>query len=152
MLALLDQTQEPITPAEASIAKNAAEKLALVAKAKQNITVHVDGAANVAVPLPAKVVGMIHEILKAMSNGMPVSIIPHEAELTTKQAADLLNVSRPHICTLVDQGKLAAHKVGSHRRIKYADLVAYDREAQKGRFAALAELNREARELGLDDD
>jgi excisionase family DNA binding protein len=153
MLALLDQIQEPVTAAEKAIARQAAERLETVVQAKQDITVHIDSpvAANISVPLPAKVVAMMFDILKAMEEGTPVSVIPHEAELTTKQAADFLNVSRPYVCTLIDDGKLDARMVGRHRRIRFADLLAFEKAQRKQRDDALDAMHRRAERYGLND-
>jgi excisionase family DNA binding protein len=152
MAALLDQTYEPITAdeTEAAIAKKAAEKLAAVAGADQDITVRLEGDAKVAVPLPAKAVKMMLSILLAMSERRPVSVIPHEAELTTKQVADFLSVSRPYVCKIIDDGKLKARLVNRHRRVKFSDVLAYEESSQNERYAALAKMAQEARELGLE--
>jgi excisionase family DNA binding protein len=152
MLALLDQTYAPITAdeAEAVIAKKAAEKLVAVAEADQDITVHVEGGADIAVPLPAKAVKLMLNILRAMADRQPVSVIPHEAELTTKQVADFLNVSRPYVCKIIDDGKLKARLVNRHRRVKFSDVIAYEKSSQEDRYAALAEMAKEEKELGLE--
>ena len=153
MLALLDQTQEPITPAEETIAKQAVAKLTAVAEANQDIQVRVerpgaDGEANIVVPLPAKIVRMMLHILEAMSEGKPVSVIPHEAELTTKQAGDFLNVSRPHVCTLIDEGKLPARLVGAppaHQVRRPAEIRAAGSQASGRSAGAHARASGETR-------
>lgn len=150
MLAILGQIPEPLTATESEIARKAAQRLEDVAKANQDITVHVEGAANIAVPLPAKAVHMMFTLLEAMGKGQALSLIPHEAEFTTKQAADFLNVSRPFVCKLIDEGKLPARMVNRHRRVRFSDLVAFEQASRKERRNALAELAREARELGLE--
>jgi hypothetical protein len=98
MLALLDQGGSPFVAdeAEATIARNAAEKLAAVAKTKQDIKIIVQDDLRIVVPLPARAVELIMTVLTQMANRAPFSIIPHHAELTTQQAADFLNVSRPY--------------------------------------------------------
>jgi excisionase family DNA binding protein len=152
MLALLDQAPQPITATEteAAIARKAAERLLGVAKANQDVTLHVEGASHIAIPLPAKAVQFMLTVLTAMAEGQAISVIPHEAELSTKQAADFLNVSRPYICKLIDEGKLPARMVNRHRRVKFADLVAFETASRTERREALAEMAREARELGLE--
>ena len=159
MLALLDQAYEPITAdeTEAVIAKKAAERLAAFAEADQDITVHVEGAAKIAVPLPA--VYLLPQILYyvipltvllAMAERKPVSMIPHEAELTTKQVADFLNVSRPYVCKIIDEGKLKARLVNRHRRVKFSEVLAYEKSSQDDRYDALAQMAEETRKLGLE--
>jgi excisionase family DNA binding protein len=151
MLALLDQVREPLTATEteAVIARKSAERLASVVEAKQDITVHIEGT-KIAVPLPARAVELMFEILTAMANGQPVSVIPQQAELSTQQAADFLNVSRPFVVKLIDEGKLPARKINRHRRIKFADLVEFEKQSQIERIQALAEMAELTRNLELE--
>ena len=72
-----------------------------------------------------------------------------DRELTTQQAADLLNVSRPHVVKLIKEGKLQAHKVGTHHRIRLDALLAYKRGRDADAHDALTELVADAQELGL---
>lgn len=154
MLALLDQTSEPtaINEEEAAISKTAADRLRTVATAGQDITIVVAGkdAPKVTVPLPARAVQIILSVLDSMAKRSPVSVIPFDAELTTQQAADFLNVSRPYLVGLIDQGKLTARMVGRHRRVRFGDLVAYEEKAKAERKAAIAEMVAEANALDLD--
>ena len=113
MLALLDQTEPVVADeAEATIAKTAAERLKAVADARQDIKIVVQNKPDIIVPLPARAVELIHRVLMAMADGTPISVIPHEAELTTQQAADFLNVSRPFLVKLLDDKKIAHRVVG----------------------------------------
>jgi len=154
MLALLDQTREPFIAdeAEAMIARQAADRLKTVADAGESIKITVDGETDsrIIVPLPARAVALIHQVLEAMAERTPMSLIPHAAELTTQQAADYLNVSRPYLIRQLDSGKLPFRKVGSHRRVRFADLVTYEHDCRDIQRAALNELNDEARRLGLE--
>ena len=150
MLALLDQTTEPIVAdeKEALIAKTAAGRLKAVSAAGQPVKVTFDG--TVIVPLPARAVALIQDVLEAMANRTPVSLVPYDADLTTQQAADFLNVSRPYLIKQIDSGKLPARLVGTHRRIKFADLVAYERSAREAQSKALSDLHDEERRLSLE--
>lgn len=75
---------------------------------------------------------------------------PLEAELTTQQAADFLNVSRPFLVGLLEKNEIAYRKVGAHRRVRYADLLDFEKRSRISREDALDEIAREAERLGLD--
>lgn len=99
--------------------------------------------------LPREVATVLREILVNSAAGRSVGVIPMHAELTTQQAADLLNVSRPHIVKLMNDGVLPGHKVGTHRRIYAADVHAYKHQRDiDGRIAA-DELTALTEEMGL---
>jgi excisionase family DNA binding protein len=150
MLALLDQVKEPLvaTDEEAVIAKEAAEKLRSVALAGVDVRLRAVGA-NIVVPLPARAVEMIVEVLLAMAERKPVSVIPHTAELTTNQAADFLNVSRPHLVGLLEKEQIPYRKVGTHRRVLVSDLQAFKEKSNHSRREAIASMVKEAQELKL---
>ncbi len=102
------------------------------------------------VTVPRAAFDLFLEVLGQMANGNAVTIVPVHAELTTQQAADLLNVSRPHLVSLLEAGMLPYRKVGTHRRILFADLSVYKRAQDASSREAVAELSRQAQELGLD--
>jgi excisionase family DNA binding protein len=101
------------------------------------------------VTVPREAFALFLEILGQMANGNAVTIVPVHAEMTTQQAADLLNVSRPFLIELLESGKLPYRRVGTHRRIRVSDLLTYQRKDAADRQAVVDELTREAQKLGL---
>ncbi|HRY06633.1 MAG TPA: helix-turn-helix domain-containing protein [Hyphomicrobiaceae bacterium] len=152
MLALLDQTPAPLVASEeeAAVARTAAERLRALAKAKCDVNIVIENEPNIVVPLPAVAVDLMFQILEAMGDRLPMTLIPHDAQLTTQQAADFLNVSRPYLIKLLEEGQIPHRKVGRHRRVRYADLHEFERKAAGEQRAAIDEMARLSRELDLD--
>jgi excisionase family DNA binding protein len=110
----------------------------------------VDGnAKQPTVKLPAPAVGLLVRILEEMARGNAVTIIPVHAELTTQEAADMLNISRPSLIQLLDDGRIEYRRVGTHRRVRFEALMKYKRHADEARRAALDELAAYDQELGI---
>ena len=84
-----------------------------------------------------------------MAKGNAVTLIPVHAELTTQEAADMLNISRPSLIQLLDEGKIDYRKVGTHRRVRFEALMKFKRQADADRKAVLAELAAYDQELGI---
>jgi excisionase family DNA binding protein len=101
------------------------------------------------VRIPQFAMDMLMEILQNMAEGRSVSVIFTDAELTTQQAADMLNVSRPHLVKLLEDGQIPHRKTGSHRRIRLEDLVRYRNQLDLVRSKSLARLAKQAQDLGL---
>jgi excisionase family DNA binding protein len=99
--------------------------------------------------LPRAAVDLFAQILAYMAAGHGVSVVPADAELTTQQAADLLNVSRPYLIGLLEAGSIEYRKVGKHRRIKAASLVEYMRNDDQRRRGAADELSALTQEMGM---
>lgn len=102
-------------------------------------------------PLPNSVYETIKRAVHLMAQGRPISIVPFEFELTTQEAADLLNVSRPFLVKLLEQEDIPFHLVGSHRRVRFVDLMNYKKGRDKKRKHSLQEITRIGEELGLYD-
>ena len=101
------------------------------------------------VKIPVSAFKFLNTIMQHMAQGKAISIIPSSAEITTQQAAEMLNMSRPHVVKLLEDGELPFHKVGTHRRIKLKDLEKYRARMEKEREEALTELARQAQELDM---
>ncbi len=99
------------------------------------------------IELPASALEALRKVVEAMSRGESVTVIPHDERLTSQEAAEILSVSRPHLIKLLDRGELPFHRVGTHRRIKIEDVLAYRERRDAERRAALAELTRLSEDL-----
>lgn len=101
------------------------------------------------IELPTSAIRLLVDILAELAEGNAVKVIPVHAEVTTQEAADLLNVSRPHVVKLLEAGELPFHKTGKHRRIRFADLMAYKAKREARSEAAMVELAQQAQDLGM---
>ncbi|MDX6744468.1 helix-turn-helix domain-containing protein [Actinocorallia sp. A-T 12471] len=90
-----------------------------------DVRVHVELAGEDALVLPRDTVTMFAYMLAQLAEGRGVTLVPNHAELTTRQAADVLNVSRPYLIALLEDDKIPYRLVGRHRRIRFDDLMAY---------------------------
>jgi len=101
--------------------------------------------------LPLKALNLLGEILKAMSQGKPISIVPIATEVTTQSAAEILGCSRPYLVKLLEEGKIEYTKVGKHRRIKYEDVIDYKKKMKEEQKKRLIEIMHADEDLGLYD-
>lgn len=101
------------------------------------------------IALPFSAIKMLIDILTQMAEGNAITLIPIHAELTTQEAANLLNVSRPYLIKLLDNNEIPYYKVGTHRRVLFADILKFKEKAQKESQKALDELTKQAQELDL---
>jgi excisionase family DNA binding protein len=102
------------------------------------------------VEIPASILAALRQVAAAMAQGKAVTVAPHDLELTTQQAADLLHVSRPHLIKLLDKGELAHHRMSgdpqSHRRVLLKDVMVYRQQRQQTRRGLLRELSEASQE------
>jgi len=143
---------EPVLPAaeEVAQAQEAARALGrFVAETPKGQVSIEDSAHRMHVVLPRAAVLLLQGILREMAQGHAVTLIPVRAELTTQQAADLLNVSRPYLVSLLESGVIPYRKIGTRRRVLFEHLMAYKKAEDVKRMEALNELTRQAQELGL---
>lgn len=151
-LQLPDESQfEPIAPsdAEQETAKISAQKLATVLGKKSKKSDLRFTVEEELVSIPQSAAKMLLEILSQMAQGRAIVLIPAHAELTTQEAADALNVSRPFLVKLLEEGKLPYRKVGSHRRVRFSDLMSYRERSKIERLKALEELQKDAQDKDL---
>ena len=140
------------TPQDTKLAALASEALAKAPRAHRalRLSIGAPGVAATTLELSPLVSRLLQEILRETAAGNAISVVPLEAELSTQQAAALLNVSRPHIVSLIESGVLPARKVGAHRRLPLADLLAYKAEKRARRLRTLSDLASYDRDLGLE--
>lgn len=99
--------------------------------------------------LPGHALQLLLDILSEMSRGNAISVMPVHAELSTQDAANILNVSRPFLVGLLNEGVIAHHKVGSHRRVLAKDVIAYKQKVDAERQSSLDSLSSISQELGM---
>lgn len=147
------QTLEPVAPTEqeAQLAEMSVRALARIVPRTEaeTITVSLASGTGEHVAIPTVAFRFLLTILEELAKGNAITVIAIHAELTTQQAADLLGVSRPYLVKLLDEDKIQYHRVGTHRRVAFRDLMEYKRSTREARRKTLAELTAEAQELEM---
>jgi len=118
-------------------------------KKKLNVVTLTIQGSDELVTIPLKALKLLKAIISNMAEGKSIALLPTDAEITTQQAAEMLNVSRPHIIKLLEKGDIPFKKVGSHRRILLQDMLAYEATFKKKRRKQLNALSKEAQKLNL---
>lgn len=155
MATLLNDLPETVTPspADTMLAQESSRLLAKIlgGRKKNALPIHIqqDDEPDETITIPLSAVRLLAYILTEMAKGNAVTLIPVHAELTTQQAADLLNVSRPHLIDLLEKGEMPFRKVGTHRRVLFHDLMAYEQKTAQNRLQALEALSALDQELGF---
>ena len=145
------ETVDP-TEAEAVLARESSRRLAthkLGRRSSVRIRLVDDSEEAEPVAEPTSALRLFLHLLTEMSQGNAVTLIPSHAELTTQQAADLLNVSRPYVVKLLEEGKIPFRTVGKYRRVRFDDVMAFKRKDDEARAKVLDQLTAEAQELGM---
>ena len=135
----------------AKLARSSAAELSLLldripVSKQSNVKIKIDGQDLI---LPVQALVLLQNLLDELARGNEVTIVHLHAELTTQQAADILNVSRPYLINLLERGELQFTKVGTHRRIRFNDLMAYKNVIKKRSSTAMDELVKIAQEANL---
>lgn len=149
-MTMIAHRQLPPSAQEAAIARVSGQALSRYARERTTLRLRV-GDADQAEPieLPPGAVSLLMDILEAMAAGRGVTLIPENAELTTVQAAEVLNVSRPFLIRLLEDRKIPFRKVGKHRRIRMEDVMAYKAAIDQEREAVLDQLAAEAQQQDM---
>lgn len=115
------------------------------------VTLRSDGGEDesLTVTIPIEAFKLLVEILSQMANGNAVTVMPFHAELTSQQAAEMLNVSRPFLVGLLDKGEIPFRKVGTHRRVRLVDLLEYKKRDDEARAVVVDELVADAQDLDM---
>src|SRR5262245_4941636 len=150
----MNETGTPLVPTEvpteqdSQLAADALRALATATAASQDeLRVRLDDGRHFT--LPGSATRLLSHILNEIASGNAVTVIPIHAELTTQEAADYLNVSRPFLIRLLEEGKIPFHKVGTHRRVKFRDLEDHRRATEAKRREVMDELAAQAQEFGM---
>jgi excisionase family DNA binding protein len=154
MSTLISKTPEAVTPtaADSRLARESSRRLAPLLKSRRrDLRLRVEqgtkAGETIAIPMPA--LRLLANILSEMAKGNTVTLVPIHSELTTQQAADLLNVSRPYLIGLLERGIIPFRLVGQHRRVRLDDLMAYKRRDDAARRQIADELTADAQELEM---
>lgn len=100
------------------------------------------------IPLPASVFYVLERVVEVLARGDSITVVPVGREVTTQQAADLINVSRQYLVRLLDEGRIPFRRIGKHRRLRVEDVLAYKERRDKDRKAGLRELSRMTEDFG----
>lgn len=138
------------TEIEAKEAIETSRVLSSRLRADRPLRLRVEGAPQEeSIVVPALAAKMLVRILDEMGQGNTVAVVPVHTELTTQQAADLMNISRPSLIQLLEEGKIEYRKIGTHRRVLFESLLACKRRAHAERLAVLNELAAYDQEIGI---
>lgn len=147
-----DTAHATVTPTEADIklAQEGSRTLSpFLSDGEEKVIRVTDSKKSAEVVLPPEVFKLLIGVLAELGRGNSVTVMPLEADLTTQQAADVLNVSRPYLISLLDGGQIPFRKVGTRRRVKLVDVLGYKRRTDEARMKVLEELAAQAQELNM---
>jgi len=114
------------------------------------ITIESDDGSSPSVQVPPQVLRVLGQTLGLMARHQPIMLVPEKQELSTVEAANYLNVSRPFLIKEIEAGRLMHRMVGTHRRVKFSDLMNYAKAMREKQQEALDKKAANARELGIE--
>lgn len=106
------------------------------------------GPKGVSIAIPESVFYVLERVTEVLARGDSITVVSVGREVTTQQAADLLNVSRQYLVRLLDEARIAFRKTGKHRRLRIEDVLAFKDRRDKDRRAGLRELSQMTQEFG----
>ena len=139
------------TASEKAGARQSSRQLASYLRTNHRLALQVvaDDRPGEVLAVPRAALTLLSHILAEMAQGHAVTLLPIHAELTTQEAADILHVSRPYVVRLLEEGHMPHHKVGTHRRVRLRDVMAYKARSRTERSQALDALTAQAQELHM---
>jgi excisionase family DNA binding protein len=139
------------TDKDALLAREATRALEEHKAGEKNLRVQIAKAGRelTTLELPAPAAKLLMRVLEEMGKGHALMLVQAEGEITTQEAADLLNVSRPHVVSMIEKGELPARLVGNQRRLPLTEVLAYKAQNRAKRLDALREMTENDQELGL---
>jgi excisionase family DNA binding protein len=147
----LEKLMKP-TKEEQKVALESYNTLSVVLKALHSVNPEIEiEESEQKIKIPLSVLKLLVTILKATSQGNPISIVPIATEITTQAASEILGCSRPYLVSLLEKGEIEYIKVGRHRRLKYEDVISYKNSMKANQKALLIELMKGDEDLGLYD-
>ncbi len=142
---------EPITANESEQPALNRIKGVLNVEYNDNCVPKLVGPSGEVIKLPRSVFYVLRQVIFHMMRGKAITIVPISKELTTQEAADILNVSRPYLVKLLEEEKIPFVKVGTHRRVRFSDLMDYKKHRDAERSKGLAEITQMSQDFGLYD-
>jgi excisionase family DNA binding protein len=146
-----ESANQILTSEEARLARETSRQLSRALSNRKSVTLRLGGIKE-EIKLPKAAGSLLVEILNELGKGKAVKVLAMDAEISTQQAADLLHVSRPFLINLLERKEIPFHRIGSHRRLRLSDVLAYKKRTDEQRMAALDELTQLSQDLGLGYD
>ena len=151
MMRTLEPVRKP-SKSEQKIASSSYETLSKVLKNLKTDDTEIEiDESNEKIKLPLTALKFLNEILKSMSEGKPISIVPLATEVTTQKAAEILGCSRPHLVKPLEDGVILHTKIGKHRRVKFEDILIYQKQLKAHQKQHIIDMMHADEETGLYD-